>query len=129
MKSLPHRPPTILLLTTDPRLVFVVRQAAETQGYAVTLLQDPISAYHLIGREPGEFDVALVDLDPGMNATALLSTTLHRVPVVVVTSLPQNRLAEAFRHRGILHCLNKPLTADRLIPVIQQSLATMAAAA
>jgi DNA-binding response OmpR family regulator len=128
MKRRVANPRTILLLTTDPRVVCVVRDAAVQKGYELRLLQDPIEAYYQIRGESSGIDLVLLDLDPGMQAVALLSVTLDRVPVVVLTSIPSARLAELFRHRGVQHSVTKPLSTLRLIEAIEHSLAPAAEA-
>jgi DNA-binding response OmpR family regulator len=127
-RRLPAKPKTILLLTTDPRVVGAVRAAAEQKGYEVRLLQDPIVAYYQIRGERSGIDLVLLDLDPGMQAVALLSATLDRVPVVVLTSVPNARLAELFRYRGVQHSVLKPLSTMRLIDAIEHTLAPAAEA-
>lgn len=117
---------TILLLTTDPRVVCAVRTAAVQEGHELRLLQDPIVAYYQIRREPSGIDLVLLDLDPGMQAVALLSVTLDRVPVVVLTSVPNARLAELFQYRGVQHCVMKPFSTPLLIDAIEHTLAPAA---
>jgi len=122
------KPRTILLLTTDPRVVCAVRAAAAQKGYELRLLQDPIVAYYQIRGESSGIDLVVLDLDPGMQAVALLSVTLDRVPVVVLMSVPNARLAELFQHRGVQHCVVKPLSTPRLIDAIEHTLAPAAEA-
>lgn len=122
------RPKVILLLTTDPRVVLAVREAAVQKGYEVNLLQDPIVAFYQIRGNSRAIDLVLLDVDPGMQAVALLSVTLNRVPVVVLTSMPKPRVVELFRHRGAEHCVAKPLSTARLVEAIEHSLAPAALA-
>jgi len=122
------RPRTILLVTTDPRVATVVREAAVKKGYDLRLLQDPILAYYQIRGKPEEIDLAVVDLDPGMQAVALLSVTLDRVPVVALTSIWGDRMVEVFRHRGALHRVMKPFSAEQLAETIEHALTPVAVA-
>lgn len=122
------RPKVILLLTTDPRVVLAVRKAASQRGYELSLLQDPVVAYYQIRADSEGIDLVLLDLDPGMQSVALLSATLDRVPVVVLTSRPESRVVELFRHRGTEHRVAKPLCTTRLVEAIECSLAPAAMA-
>jgi len=117
-----------MLLTTDPRVVCVVREAAEKKGYDLRLLQDPVVAYYQIRGKPEEIDLVVVDLDPGMQAVALLSVSLDRVPVVALTSVWGSHVAEVFRHRGALHCVVKPFHAEQLADAIEHALTPAAVA-
>lgn len=122
------KPKVILLLTTDPRVVLAVRKAAVQKGYELILLQDPIVAFYQIRGNSRAIDLVLLDVDSGMQAVALLSVTLNRVPVVVLTSMPKLRVVELFRHRGAEHCVAKPLSTARLVEAIEHSLAPAAMA-
>ena len=128
MKTEPSLTPTVLLLTTDPRVACVVREVTVKRGYKLRLLQDPIAAYYQIRGKPEEIDLAVVDLDPGMQAVALLSVSLDRVPVVALTSAWGDRVAEVFRHRGVLNCVMKPFRAEQLAAALEHALTPAALA-
>ncbi|MDR3403558.1 MAG: hypothetical protein P4L99_13755 [Chthoniobacter sp.] len=128
MKTEPSKTPTVLLLTTDPRVVCAVREVAVKWGYDLRVLQDPIAAFYQIRGKPEEINLAVVDLDPGMQAVALLSVSLDRVPVVALTSAWGDRVAEVFRHRGVLNCVMKPFRADQLAAAMEHALMPAAVA-
>jgi DNA-binding response OmpR family regulator len=109
----------------DARDMFAT--ALAQAGYAVDVAEDGFQALRLVAdRHP---DLVLTDLQmPGMNGLELIRRIRSidlGVPVVLTTGLETQNLCTAAGAFGAEACLEKPVSIDELLWIIDRSLAVV----
>lgn len=117
----------ILIVEDDPSVGSMVRQLLHAEGYAAVVTASVDRAWEALQRE--EPDAAVVDLrlraDDGWRLIELIRgcEPLEGMPVVIMTAVPQEEVAER-AHRYGCEYLAKPFSAagllDRLRLALQQ---------
>lgn len=120
-------PHIILLLSTDPFVERVAREAVPATRHGLRVMQSSQEAFRQLHEGIPEVDLAIIDLDPGMHGSALLEAAGDRLPIIVVTSLEENYMHPVAARHGAIACLAKPFTAERLQKEIAQILQATAA--
>ena len=113
------KPHVILLLSTDPFVERVAREAVLATRHGLRVKQSTAEAFRELAEGCADVDVAVIDLDPGMHGAALLEAAGDLLPVVVLTSLEENYMEPLAKRHGALACLSKPLSAVRLQEAIE----------
>ena len=102
------KPPVVLLVSNDPAVASAVRSSQ--------------AAFRQLQAAVSDFDLAIIDLDPGVHGSALLEAIGDRLPTLAVTSLEENYMDPITRRHGAFACLAKPFTADRLAELVNRAL-------
>jgi DNA-binding NtrC family response regulator len=121
-------PHVILLLSTDPFVERLAREAVPATRHGLRVVQTSQEAFRQFKEGCEDVDLAIIDLDPGMHANALLEAAGDRLPVIVLTGLEENYMQPVAARHGALACLAKPFTAERLAEIIAQALKHVPAA-
>jgi DNA-binding NtrC family response regulator len=116
------KPQVILLLSSDPLVERIAREAVPATRHGLRVVQSSPEAFQHLCEGYADVDLALVDLDPGMHGAALLEAASERLPVIVLTSLEKNYMQPIATQRGAIACLAKPFTAEQLARAIEQAL-------
>jgi CheY-like chemotaxis protein len=125
--------PTVLLVEDDPDLTRFADLALRLSGYRAVTAGDGASA--ILAARQVRPDVVVLDLRlPCLDGWQVLAALQHepelaRVPVVVLTASADPRDRERARTARIADFVLKPLTADRLLEVVERALAEPRAAA
>jgi DNA-binding NtrC family response regulator len=117
------KPSVILLLSTDPYVERMAREAATTTRHGLRVLQSTPAAFREL-EACDDVALAVIDLDPGMHGAALLEAVGDRLPVVVLTSLEGEYMAPIAQRHGARECLSKPFSAAQLQGALERVLAT-----
>src|SRR5262245_19877863 len=107
----------ILLVDADADCAGIVLEAAARTGYSVRLSRDGPEAFAFLNREFDCVDSLIVDLDSGDHGMALLEavcTLWYRLPVIVLTALEESHMKPVMLRHGVVACLGKPLSIERL---------------
>ena len=119
--------PTVLLIEDDPDLTRFADLALRLSGYRAVMAGDGESAVRTAQRERP--DVVVLDLRlPRLDGWQVLAALqrepeLAAVPVVILTASADPHDQERARTAGIADFVLKPLTADRLLEVVERALA------
>jgi DNA-binding NtrC family response regulator len=119
----------ILLLSTDPFVERAAREAVPATRHVLRVIQSSQEAFLQLKEGCDDIDLAIIDLDPGMHATAFLEAAGDRLPMIVLTSLEENYMRPIAARHGAVACLAKPFTAERLEKEIARILRDSSAAA
>jgi DNA-binding NtrC family response regulator len=117
----------ILLLSSDPFVERVAREAVPATRHGLRVIQSSQEAFRQLREGVSDVDLAVIDLDPGMHGNALLEAACERLPIIVLTSLEENYMDPIATRRGAVACLSKPFTAERLAKEIERIPQTSAA--
>jgi len=113
----------ILLADDDPVLLRGLDLALTGRGYSVRTASSGAHALSLLETEPA--DVVVLDvMMPGMDGLEVLTNMRRdrrwsRVPVVVITALPDGKVAEAIEGNGPAQVLSKPFRVGELVGRIE----------
>lgn len=113
------KPHIILLLTTDPEVERMAREAVLAMRHGLRVRHTTPEAFHELGEGCLDVDVVVLDLDPGVDGAALLAAVGDRFPVVVLTSLEKNYMQPLAERHGAVGCLEKPFDAAKLQDAIE----------
>jgi two-component system KDP operon response regulator KdpE len=119
--------PTVLLVEDDPDLTRFADLALRLSGYRAVTAGDGESAVRAAQRTRP--DVVVLDLRlPRLDGWQVLAALqrdpeLATVPVVILTASADPRDRERARTARIADFVQKPLTADRLLEVVEHALA------
>ena len=112
----------ILLIDADADSVEAVRQAAAQTGFAVRVATKSSEAFEILHCGFAQIDLVFLDLDSGVNGTALLEAMWgceRRPAVVVLAGAGAGYLKRVAANHGA-ECVTKPLTVDKLILAIEE---------
>jgi CheY-like chemotaxis protein len=116
---------TVLVVDDEALIVMALEAVLEDEGYRVVCASNGRQGLEKLAEEPRP-DVVLLDMMmPVMNGAAMLRAmaedpALSRIPVVVMSSLPE----EALRHQAerAMAVVRKPYTADELLTALTRVL-------
>jgi DNA-binding response OmpR family regulator len=118
------KPPIILLMTADPAVETIAREAVLSLRHGLRTARSASEAFQDLESGWEDIDAAIVDLDPGMHGAALLEAANGRFPVIVLTSLEANYMRPVASRHGAQECLTKPLDAEHLREALKRLLGT-----
>ena len=124
--------PMVLLVEDDPDLTRFADLALRLSGYRAVTAYDGESAMRAARQDRP--DVVVLDLRlPGLDGWQVLAALqrepgLASVPVVILTASADPRDCERAQTARIADFVLKPLTADRLLEVVERALAAPRAA-
>ncbi len=116
------KPSVILLLSTDPYVERMAREAATATRHGLRVIQSTPAAFRELEEGCDDVALAIIDLDPGMHGAALLEAAGDRLPVVVLTSLEGEYMTPVARRHGARECLTKPFSAEQLQAALERVL-------
>ena len=114
--------PLILLVSSDPHAEAVVHAEVTSAGRKMRQLASDYGAMAVIHAALREAALALVDLDPGLHGYELCRAAAHHMPVIVLTGDPDPSVEEKARDHGACGCLHKPLDAEEVRALLDQTL-------
>jgi DNA-binding response OmpR family regulator len=115
------KPSVILLLSNDPAVERLAREAATATRHGLRVVQNTPLAFQEL-KVCDDVALAIIDLDPGMHGTALLEAVNERLPAIVLTSLEENYMTPIARRHGARECLTKPFSAAQLQAALERVL-------
>jgi two-component system response regulator HydG len=111
-----------LVVDDDPSIRTALKTLLEARGYQVDQAGDGVAALERMSELPP--DVVVTDLDmPKMDGMALLKAVRERdreLPVIVVTSAVELRLAVAAMRAGASDYITKPVEFDELLLALER---------
>lgn len=116
---------TILVVDDEPLIVMALEAALEDAGYSVVAAANGRQGLEQLAAAPRP-DLVLLDMmmpvmsGPEMFAAMTADPELARIPVVVLSSLPEDMIRT--RAQGVQAILRKPYTADQVLKVIAEVL-------
>lgn len=119
-------PATILIVDDDESIRELLRMHLSGAGYTVQVAEDAISAGYMVLRAPPDLiitDIAMPHMD-GFEFVAALKAdkSLPYIPVVFLTSIEDGD--HRGKELGAVGYLTKPVTADRLLTLVAEHVAT-----
>jgi DNA-binding response OmpR family regulator len=114
--------PLILLVSSDAAAETAVRAAATSGGRELRHLGSDYGAMAVIHAALREAALALVDLDPGLHGYELCRAAAHHMPVIALTGDASPQVEEAARECGASGCLRKPLDAEKVRVLLDETL-------
>lgn len=118
--------PLILLVSSDPTAEAAVRSAATLGGREVRQLASDYGAMAVIHAASCSAVLALVDLDPGLHGYELCRAAAHHMPVIALTGDGDRAVEEKAREHGACGCLRKPLDAEKIRVLLDETLGVQA---
>jgi DNA-binding response OmpR family regulator len=113
------KPHVILLLTTDPAVESMARDAVLAMRHGLRVRHTTPEAFRELCEGWTDVDVVVLDLDPGVHGTALLAAIGDRFPVLVLTSLEKDYMLPLAKRHGAVGCLAKPFNSAQLQEAIE----------
>lgn len=117
------KPRVILLLNADPDIEAAASAAALASWHGVRTAKTATDAFQVLGGGLDDVDAVIVDLDPEIHGSAILSALDGldpRVPVIAVTSLERSDMEPIARRHGAAICLAKPVAPELLAETLKQ---------
>jgi len=113
------RRPAVLIIDDDRQFTALIEAHLTAVGYSSAVAHDPVQGFILARRERPR----LILLDIAMPAGGglqllekLVKTgTTKRIPVIVITALPEAQLATEALSKGAVAFLRKPVDRDKLL--------------
>ncbi|MBC7223658.1 MAG: response regulator [Anaerolineae bacterium] len=123
-------PPTILVVDDDPDFVGVVRTVLRAEGFQVRSASDGQEALAQMQASLPSLvilDVMMRGILDGVHVSDAMrqDQRLSRIPVLMVSSIPESPYAEMFPTNGNLHVdgfLTKPVSPERLVDEVRRLL-------
>lgn len=112
---------TVLVVDDEPLIALALEAALEDAGYGVATAANGRQGLERLAEEPRP-DLVLVDMMmPVMNGPAMLAAmaadpALRGIPVIVLSSLPEEAIRD--RARDVAAILCKPYTAEQVLDAI-----------
>ena len=127
----PPAPPTVLVVDDDPDFVEVTRIALKAEGFDVQSAVSGQEALQAMQASPPDvviLDVMMRGILDGVRVSDAMrqDERLARIPVLMVSSIPESPYAEMFPTDGALHVdgfLTKPVPPERLVDEVRRLLA------
>lgn len=116
------RAPLVLVCDDDRTIQSVIRTLLEAAGFRVLTAQNVLQGIGLARRERPDLilmDILMPNLD-GTTASDLLREIpeLASIPVVLLSALPREEIAERMRETGAVAFLEKPFRRKQLLDVV-----------
>ncbi len=113
----------ILYLDDDESLVFIATRTLKRLGYRVTGFVRPADALKTFRDNPGQFDLAVTDMNmPEVTGLAVAKELLKvraDLPIVLVSGRIEEGLRRAAREAGIRGIVSKPFTTEEISEAIR----------
>ena len=112
---------TVLVVDDEPLIALALEAALEDAGYGVATAANGRQGLERLAEEPRP-DLVLLDMMmPVMNGPAMLAAmaadpALRGIPVIVLSSLPEEAIRD--RARDVATILCKPYTAEQVLDAI-----------
>ena len=120
----PH--PCILLVDDDPLILATLQAILRGSGYATESVLTPSEALSKAQDIPGAYDVALIDLNmpevSGLELLAALRQADSFIMPVVMTGYATKESAVQSLRQGAFEFIEKPVSPDELLAVVEKSL-------
>ena len=118
--------PTVLIIDDDHEFTALVEAQLTAAGHSSVVAHDPVQGFILARREAPKLillDIAM-PAGGGMPLLERLVKTegTKRIPVVVVTALPEQQLEAEARAKGAAGFLRKPVDRHSLLATVQSVL-------
>ncbi|ACL02732.1 PAS/PAC sensor hybrid histidine kinase [Desulfatibacillum aliphaticivorans] len=126
-KERPARKAKNVLVVDDEKALIVTQKAMlERQGYDVVGETDALKALEIFRANPGQFDLAIVDMSmPGINGDAFareLKKLRADIPIVLATGYSDEASMKRIRSLDVDVVINKPMTRSDLSQAINAAL-------
>lgn len=118
---------TILVVDDEPLIAMALEATLEDAGYEVATAANGRQGLERLAESPRP-DLVLLDMmmpvmsGPAMLAAMAADPTLRGIPVIVVSSLPEDTIR--LRANGVAAILRKPYRADDIMSAIARALGT-----
>lgn len=116
----------ILLLGSPSDDSRVIGQAVASTGRGLCRVNNAPRAFEVLGADLDDLDLIIIDTDRNIHPMAFLeaiSGCEKAPPVIVVTELETEYMAEVTRRHGAVACISKPFTARQLASLIKRIVA------
>lgn len=114
--------PLILLVSSDPAILEAVRAAVGGMRRDLRHLGSDYGAMAVIHAGGPGAVLALVDLDPALHGLELCRTAAQHMPVIALLAESGGADEEKAREHGACGCLRKPLEAERVRAMLDETL-------
>jgi len=122
--------PKILIVDDDPDFVEVIRTILEAKDYHVNSASDSKEAVKVIHQQKPDLvllDIMMASVLDGLSVTYEMhdDPELHRIPIIVVSSIAQSDYAGQFPTDEYIHIddwLSKPIQPDALLDKVKMYL-------
>jgi CheY-like chemotaxis protein len=116
---------TVLVVDDEPLIAMALQAALEDAGYAVATAANGRHGLERLAEAPRP-DLVLLDMmmpvmgGPAMRATMTADPALRGIPVIVLSSLPEETVRA--RVDNVAAVLRKPYTAEQVIGAVERVL-------
>ncbi len=114
----------LLVVDDDPEILEILRDMLRLKGHRVTAVNDGHEALRLIENE--EFDLVLTDLGmPSVSGWEIAKSAKAKdpkLPVILITGWGAQYEEDDLTASGVDHVLSKPLSWDKLLETVGESL-------
>src|SRR5262249_29889271 len=116
--------PTVLIVDDEKNILLTLAQSLQLAGYKTELASTAQVAFDLVSAKPIDavlMDVKMPDLD-GLSALARLAETHPRLPVIMMSGHGTIDTAVKATQLGACDFLEKPISRERLLVALRNSL-------
>ena len=115
----------VLVVDDDVLIGHLIQRLLEPKGYEVVCEQTAAAARQRVDTNPGYFDVALVDLvlgkENGLQVLEYLQSKDEHLAKIIITGHASVESAVASLQRGAYDFVQKPLTQDSLVALMERA--------
>lgn len=116
----------VLVIDDETEMADAMGDMLRTLGFRTTVCHSSSAGLDVFTRAPGEYQAVITDrMMPGMDGLALtraIRGAQSAIPVILVTGLDMDGLADVARNAGVTSVLRKPVTLDLLRVVLNDTL-------
>lgn len=116
----------VLIVGSPATVANAATRILEESGYRVSMARRGDEALLAFRANPQEFDVLIADeWAPSFTSDWITRVAEHRrgsLPIILLSSLPNQALARIWHGAGISECVRKPLQRDDLVNAVQNVL-------
>ena len=116
----------ILVVDDEAPLAMLCKKVLDARGYAATVFTRPADALAEFVRDPGGYDLALLDLTmPGKSGITLATELLKSkpdLPILLMTGYAASLTDQSLQSIGIRRLLLKPLDSEALVTAVAVAL-------
>ncbi len=120
----------VLVVDDEESVRLIMRTSLESFGFRVRMASEGAEAIALVQVSPGQFDLALVDMQmPGLDGGRTIVALRHlrpELPIVAASGLATAQNREEAAANGVLHFLDKPFSVETLIRTVHAAMARAA---
>jgi PAS domain S-box-containing protein len=117
----------VLVVDDEESVRLIMRTSLESFGFRVRTASDGAEAIALVQGFPGQFDLALVDMQmPGLDGGKTITALRHMRPdlaIVAASGLATAQNREEAAASGVRHFLDKPFSVETLIRTVHAAMA------